>query len=47
MGNGKMKWKIEYGKLIFSILFVLDLLFIMRSKYFAVVIGLSGVQFGR
>ena len=42
-----MKWKIEYGKLIFSIFFGLDLLFIMRSKYFAVVIGLSGVQFGR
>ena len=50
-GIGNREWENEMENWIweinFSIFFVLDLLFIMRSKYFAVVIGLSGVQFGR
>ena len=37
MGNGKMKREIENGKFIFHFfcLFVLDLLFIMRNRWFS------------
>ena len=43
MGNGKMKREIENGKFIFHFfcLFVLDLLFIMRNRWFSSISTLS------